>query len=141
MIRVLQFCFFQFLCILSHGQGINHILDVTSQETIEVVGGVTDTVVGNTALWEVVGTNLRTTVAGRDEALTAAGDIVNILLMLTVVDEGIEAAQGTLLVLWLVTGLGTLDEDFLYLACVRVLPRIAEANSRLHLVHVLTTGT
>ena len=105
------------------------------------MGGVTDTVVGNTALWEVVGTNLRTTVTGRDEALTAAGDIVNILLMLTVVDEGIEAAQGTFLVLWLVTGLGSLDENFLYLACVRVLPRIAEANSRLHLVHVLTTGT
>ena len=105
------------------------------------MSGVTDTVVGNTALREVVGTDLRTAVAGRNEALAAAGDIVNILLVLTVVDEGIEAAQGTLLVLWLVTGFGTLDEDFLYLACVRVFPRVAETYTRLHLVHVLTTGT
>ena len=105
------------------------------------MSGVTDTVVGNTALWEVVGTDFRTAVAGRNEALAAACDIVNILLVLTVVDECIEAAQGTLLVLWLVTGLSTLDEDFLYLACVRVLPRIAETYTRLHLVHVLTTGT
>lgn len=120
MNRGLQFCFFQLLCVLGYGQGINHVLNITCQETVEIVSGVTDTVVGNTALREVVGTDLRTAVAGRNEALAAAGDIVNILLVLTVVDECIEAAQGTLLVLWLVTGFGTLDEDFLYLACVRV---------------------
>lgn len=116
----LQFCFFQLLCVLGYSQGINHVLNITCQETVEIVSGVTDTMVGNTALREVVGTDLRTAVAGRNEALAAAGDIVNILLVLTVVDECIEAAQGTLLVLWLVTGFGTLDEDFLYLACVRV---------------------
>ena len=80
-----------------YGQGINHVLNITCQETVEIVSGVTDTVVGNTALREVVGTDLRTAVAGRNEALAAAGDIVNILLVLTVVDECIEAAQGTLL--------------------------------------------
>ena len=57
------------------------------------MSGVTDTMVGNTALREVVGTDLRTAVAGRNEALAAAGDIVNILLVLTVVDECIEAAR------------------------------------------------
>ena len=56
------------------------------------MSGITDTMVGNTALREVVGTDLRTAVAGRNEALAAAGDIVNILLVLTVVDECIEAA-------------------------------------------------
>ena len=51
------------------------------------MSGVTDTVVGNTALWEVVGTDFRTAVAGRNEALAAAGDIIYILLMLAVVDD------------------------------------------------------
>ncbi len=58
MNRGLQFCFFQFLCVLGYGQGIYHVLDVACQESVQVVGGVTDTVVGDTALWEVVGTDL-----------------------------------------------------------------------------------
>ena len=61
--------------------------------------------------------------------------------MLTVVDICTQTCKGALLVLWLVTGLCTLDEDFLCLACVRVLPHIAGTNTRLHLVHILTTCT
>ena len=56
---ILQFCFFHALGVLGYGEGIDHRLDVASEEALQVVGGIADTVVGHTALWEVVGTDLR----------------------------------------------------------------------------------
>ncbi len=50
-------------------------------------------------------------------------------------------AQGVLAVLWLVTGLGVLDEDFLLLAGVWVGVLVAQAHTRLHLVDILAAGT
>ena len=61
--------------------------------------------------------------------------------MLLVIDKGIEARQRTLLVLRLVTCLGTLNENLFGLARVRILPHIAQTHTRLHLVDVLATST
>ena len=61
--------------------------------------------------------------------------------MLLIIYKGVQSAQCALLVLRLVAGLGTLNEYFLSLARVRVLPHIAQAHTRFHLVYVLTTGT
>ena len=49
--------------------------------------------------------------------------------------------NANILVLRLVAGLCTFDEDFLHFACIWVLPRIAEADTRFHLVDVLTAST
>ena len=108
---------------------------------MKIVGGVTDTMVGDTSLGKVVCANLCTAVACGNESFAATGNIIDILLMLTVVDKRAEERKGTLLVLGLVACLGTLDEYLLHLASVGVLPGIAQAHSRLHLVDVLTTGS
>ena len=105
------------------------------------MSGEADAMVSNTPLREVVGANLGRTVAGGDEALAAGGDVVDILLVLAVVDERVEARECTLLVLRLVACLSTLDENLLALTRVGILPHIAQTNTRFHLVHVLTTGT
>ena len=97
--------------------------------------------VGDAALWEVVGTNLGAAVARRHEALTTRGDVVHILLVLLVIYKGIQARERAFLILRLVAGLGTFDEYFLRLACVGVLPHIAQTDARFYLVYVLTTGT
>ena len=65
-------------------------------------------------------------------------DVVDVLLVLLVVDEGAQAAQGALLVLGLVARLGALYEDFLHHARVGVLPVVAQAHAALHLVDVLS---
>ena len=90
------------------------------------MSSVSDTVVGYASLWEVVCADFRTAVARRYEALAAVCDIINILLMLSVVDECIESAQGALLVLRLVAGLCTFDEDFLH---VELKARFDEENN------------
>lgn len=77
------------------------------------MSGKADAVVGDTALREVVGPDLCTAVAGRDKRLAAAGNIVDILLMLVIIDICVQTAQCTLLVLRLVTGLGTFNENLL----------------------------
>ena len=105
------------------------------------MGGITDTVVGDTSLREVVCTNLGATVSCRHQTLASAGNIVDVLLVFAVVNEGVQTAQGTLLVLWLVASFGTLYEDFFHLARVRVLPGVAKTYTGLHLVDILTTGT
>ena len=68
---ILQFCFFHAFCILGYGEGINHGLDVSTKEALQVVGRIADTVVSHTALREVVGTDFCTTVTSRDQCLTA----------------------------------------------------------------------
>ena len=105
------------------------------------MGGIADAVIRHTSLGEVVGTDLRRTVTRRDQALTTAGDIVHIFLMLLIINKGIQAREGTLLILGLVAGLRTLDENLLRLTRIGIFPHITQADTRLHLVHVLTTGT
>ncbi len=50
-------------------------------------------------------------------------------------------AQGILAVLGLVAGLGIFDEDFLFLPGVGIGVLIAQTHTRLHLVHILASGT
>ena len=92
---------------------VNHVLDIPTEEALQVVCSIADAMVGYTALWEVVGANLGTTVARGNQRLAAVGYIVHILLVLLVVDECIETAQGALLVLGLIASLCTFYEDFL----------------------------
>src|SRR5574344_1882298 len=68
---ILQFGFFQFFCVFCHGQRIDHVLDVSTEESIQIVSSVSDTVVGYASLWEVVCADFRTAVARRYEALAA----------------------------------------------------------------------
>ena len=89
------------------------------------MASVVDAVVGDAPLRIVVGANLGRAVAGADHCLALGGDVVDVLLVLLVVDEGAQAAQGTFLVLGLVARLGTFDEDFLHHARIGVLPVIA----------------
>ena len=103
--------------------------------------GIANAVVRHATLWEVVCANLSRAVARRNKALTAAGYVVHILLMLLVVDKGIEAREGTLLVLWLVTRLCTLNKYLFCFARIGVLPHIAQTHTRFHFVNVLTTST
>ena len=88
----------------------------------------------------VVGAYLCRAVASAHESAASAGDVVDILLVLLVIDEGAQSCQGALFVLGLVACLGTLDEDLLLLAGVRVGPHVAQAHSRVHLVDVLSTS-
>ena len=55
----LKFRLLHAFCILGNGEGIDHRLDVASEEALQVVSRVADTMVGHAALWEVVGTDLR----------------------------------------------------------------------------------
>ena len=88
---ILQFCFFHALGVLGYGEGIDHRLDVTSEEALQVVGGIADAMVGHTSLREVVGADLGTAVARRNQGLAAAGDVIDILLVFLVVDVGTKA--------------------------------------------------
>ena len=56
---ILQFCFFHALSILGNGEGIDHGLDVASEEALQVVGGIADTVIRHASLREVIGADLR----------------------------------------------------------------------------------
>lgn len=64
---LLQFSFFHPLGILGHGKCVDHVLNVTAEESLQVVCRITDTVVGDTTLWEVIRTDLGRTVSGRDK--------------------------------------------------------------------------
>ena len=97
--------------------------------------------VGNATLRIVVSADFGRAVTRRDEGLATRCDIVYILLMLVVIDKGAQSCQGTLLVLGLIAGLGTLDENFLLLARVGIGPHVAQTHTTVHLVHVLATGT
>ena len=120
---------------------VDAVLDVAVHEGGEVVDGVVDAVVGDAALRIVVGADFGRAVAGGDEGLAARGNVVDVLLMLTVVDVGAQSGKGTFLVLWLVAGFRTFHKDFLLLARVGVGPHVAGTHTRLHLVHVLTAST
>ena len=48
--HTLKFSFFHALGILSHGERINHGLDVATKETLQVVRGIADTMVGHAKL-------------------------------------------------------------------------------------------
>ena len=120
---------------------VDAILDVTVHKGGQVVDCVADAVVGNTALWIVVGTDLGRAVTGRNEGLATRSNVVHILLVLVVIDEGTQASQCPFLVLGLIAGFGTLDEDFLLLTRVRVGPHVTQTHTTVHLVHVLATGT
>ncbi len=61
--------------------------------------------------------------------------------MLLIVYECAQTAQCPLLILGLVTRLGTFYEYLLGLAGVRVTPHIAQTHPRLHLIDILTSGT
>ena len=103
--------------------------------------GIADAVIGYTTLWEVVGADLSRTVAGRNQTLTTVSDIIHVLLVLLIINKGVQTRECALLVLRLVAGLGTLNQDLLGLTSVRVLPHVTQAYTRFNLVHVLTTGT
>ena len=61
--------------------------------------------------------------------------------MLLVVDKGTESCQGAFLVLWLVTGFCTFNQDFFCNACIRVLPDITQAYTGFYLINVLSACT
>ena len=63
------------------------------------------------------------------------------LLHGTVVELRLQQRHGALLVLRLITGLRILNEDLLFLARIRIGVPIAQTDTRLHLVHVLSTST
>ena len=97
MLFVLEFTFLQALSVFGHGESVYHILDVTVEEALQIMGGITDAMVGHAALGEVVGTYLGTTVTGRYQRLATVGDIVYILLVLLVIDKRTQTRQRTLL--------------------------------------------
>ena len=141
MFNVLKLVLLHALGVFGHGQRIDHCLNVATQKSLQVVSSVADTMVGHAALWEVVCTDLSRAVAGLNQTLTAVSDIIHILLVLLIIYKGVQSAQCVLLVLRLVAGLGTLNQYLLSLARVRVLPHIAQAHTRFHLVHILTSST
>ena len=97
--------------------------------------------VGDASLWIVVGANLCRAVAGGYHCLSLGGDVVQILLVLLVVNEGAQACQGSFLVFGLVAGFGTFNQDFLVLVGEGVAPHVACSYAGLNLVYVLATGT
>ena len=96
--------------------------------------------VGDAPLRIVVGANLGGAVAGGHQGLASRRDVVHILLVLLVVDECAQSGEGALLVFRLVAGFGTLDKNLLHLAGVGVLPVVAQAYARLHLIDILASG-
>ena len=67
MFNALKLILLHALGVFGHGQRIYHSLNVATQESLQVVSGVADTVIGHAALWEVVCTDLSATVAGRNQ--------------------------------------------------------------------------
>ena len=96
--------------------------------------------VGDSTLWIVVGAYLCRAVAGRYHCLSLGGYVVQILLVLLVVDESAQACQGSFLVLGLVAGLCTFNQDFLVLVGEGVAPHVACTYARLDLVYVLAAS-
>ena len=105
------------------------------------MSSITDTMVCHTSLREIICTNFCRTVTSRNEALSAISDIIDIFLMLTVIYICTQACKRALLIFRLVTRFSTLDEDFLCLASIRILPHISSTYTRFHLIYVLTTCT
>lgn len=50
----LQFRFLEFLSVFGHCQCVDHVLYVAAEEPLQVVGRISDTVVGDSSLREVV---------------------------------------------------------------------------------------
>ena len=121
-----EFALLQPFCILGYHELVDAVLDIAVHEGREVIDGVVDAVVGDTSLRIVVGAYLGRAVTRIHHRLALRGNVVDVLLVLLVVDEGTQAGQCALLVLRLIASLGTLDEDFLHLARIGVLPIIAE---------------
>ena len=105
------------------------------------MGSVAYAVVGDAALWEVVGAYLCTAVAGGDEGLAAVGNVIYILLMLFIINKGTQACERTFLILGLVASLGTLDEYLFGLAGIGVLPHVTQTHTGFHLVDVLSASS
>ena len=123
-----------------HKIGLDEIVDFTVHDTIDVRGLVVGTVVLDTTVVEDVGAYLTAPL----DLLLASLDLglsLEALLHGTVVELGAQQGHRTLLVLGLVTRLRVLDEDFFLLARIGVGIPIAQTDTRLHLVDVLTTGT
>ena len=81
----LKFAFFETFGIFGNLQRIDDTLDVSVHEGREVIDGIADTMVGDTALRVVIGTDLGTTVAGRDHGLSARRDVIDIFLVLLII--------------------------------------------------------
>lgn len=75
------------------------ILDVAVNESLQIIYGVVDAMVGDAALRIIIGPYLCRAVACRYHRLAARGYIVDIFLVLLVVDECAQAAEGAFLVL------------------------------------------
>ena len=67
---------------------VDAVLDVSVHKGGEIINGVVDAVVGDASLRIVVGAYLGRAVASTDHRLTLGGDIVDVLLVFLVVDEG-----------------------------------------------------
>ena len=61
--------------------------------------------------------------------------------MLTVIDVCTKTGKRALLILWLVTRFGALDEYFFRLAGIWIFPHISRTDTRLHLIYVLSACT
>ena len=81
--------------------------------------------ISDSSLRIVVGANLCGAVARGHHCLSLAGDVVEVFLMLLVIDERAQASQSPFLVLWLVAGLLTLDQDLFTYSSYWVFPNIA----------------
>ena len=84
----LQFSFFHSFCVLGNRQRINHSLDVSCHKALQVVCGVTYTVVGYAPLRVVVGTYLGRAVARRHQTFSTTSNVVHIFLVFAVVYKG-----------------------------------------------------
>ena len=85
---LLQFGFLEFLGVLGHNEMIDAVLDVTVHKGGQIVDGITDTVVGDAPLGIVVSADFGRAVTCRDKRLAPGGNVVLVLLMLVVIDEG-----------------------------------------------------
>ena len=73
---------------------VDAVLYLSVHEGRQVVYGVADTVVGNASLRIVVGAYLCGAVACRDHRLTLRGNVVEVLLVLFVINKGVEISNG-----------------------------------------------
>ena len=87
----LKFRLFELFRILCYGQCVYHVLNVTIHEALQIVCGVAYSVIRHASLRIVVGPDFGTTVARGDQCLAFAGNVIDILLMLSVIDEGTQA--------------------------------------------------
>ena len=82
---ILKLTFLHSLGIFRHLQRIYHALYLTIHKSGQVIDRISYTMVSNTPLWIIVGTNLRRAVTCANHRLTARSNIVNILLVFLVV--------------------------------------------------------